>query len=158
MVGLIAASVVVFHRALKIPYVDSFYFVITTISTVGYGDYNLQCAPSWLKLYGCVVMICGVALVAMFVGLITDLVLQMRLRDVISRGSSRSKGHVIIAGLGNIGIRLVQQLLDHGERVVAVERDEDEFVQAARELAPVVLGNARMKETLRKAGAAARRP
>jgi voltage-gated potassium channel Kch len=49
----------------------------------------------------------------------------------------------------------VQSLLRHGERVVAIERyEDDEFVQTARELVPVVVGNAKMEETLRKAGAA----
>ncbi len=155
LVGLIAASIVIFHIALGMTYIDALYFVIATVTTVGYGDYNLQNASPWVKLYGCVLMTCGVAIVAMVVSLITDLILQMRLRDVITRGCSRAKGHIIVAGLDNIGIRLVQGLLRHGERVVAIERyEDDEFVQTARELVPVVLGNAKMEETLRKAGAA----
>ena len=40
----------------------------------------------------------------------------------MTRGSARSKGHVIVAGLGNIGFRLVQSLRRHGEAVVAIER------------------------------------
>jgi Trk K+ transport system NAD-binding subunit len=60
-----------------------------------------------------------------------------------------------VAGLGSIGFRLARDLARSGETVVAIERQEDgEFVQAARELAPVVLGNAKTEETLRKAGVA----
>jgi Trk K+ transport system NAD-binding subunit len=155
LLGLIVASVVIFHVALGMSFVDALYFVVATVTTVGYGDINLQNASPGMKLYGCVLMTCGVAIVAMVVSLVTDLILQIRLRDVISRGASRSKGHIIVAGLDNIGIRLVQGLVRHGERVVAIERYEDEeFVQTARELVPVVLGNAKMEETLRKAGAA----
>ena len=117
--GLIAASVVIFHVALGLSFIDALYFVVTTVTTVGYGDFNFQNASPWMKLYGCLLMTCGVAMVAMFVSLITDMILQMRLRDVISRGAARSKGHIIVAGLDNIGIRLVQGLLWHGERVVA---------------------------------------
>ena len=60
-----------------------------------------------------------------------------------------------MAGLGNVGFRLVQSLVEHGESVVAIERRHDgDFVQAAREWVPVVLGNAATEETLNKAGAA----
>ena len=37
--GLVMVSgVVVYHFALGLPWVDSFYFVVTTMTTVGYGD------------------------------------------------------------------------------------------------------------------------
>jgi len=158
MAALVVASVVVFHLAVEIPLIDAIYFVMSTITTVGYGDYNLQHASPAMKLFGCVLMLCGVAMLAMIVSLVTDLVLQTRLRDVIARGSARAKGHIIVAGLGNIGFRLLQSLLDGGEQVVAIERREDcEFVQTAREMAPVVLGNVKTEETLRKAGAAGAR-
>ena len=155
MAVLIVASVFIFHTAVDMPLIDALYFVVSTITTVGYGDYNLHDAPPWMKLYGCVLMVCGVAILAVIVSLITDLILQTRLRDVIARGSARFQGHIIVAGLGNIGFRLVQSLLQNGEQVVAIEHREDgEFVQTARDLAPVVLGNAKTEETLRKAGAA----
>ncbi|MGA2253703.1 MAG: NAD-binding protein [Thermoguttaceae bacterium] len=155
MTVLIVVSVFVCRLALDISFVDATYFVISTITTVGYGDYSFHDASPGMKLYGCVLMLCGVAILAVIVSLVTDLILQTRLRDVIARGSARFKGHIIVAGLGNIGFRLVQSLLQNGEQVVAIEHRKDgEFVQTARELVPVVLGNAKMEETLRKAGAA----
>ena len=94
-------------------------------------------------------------MLAIVISLVTDLVLRTRLRDVIARGAARAKGHIIIAGLGNIGFRLLQGLHGSGEQVVAIEQREDgEFVPTAREMAPVVLGNVKVEETLRKAGAA----
>jgi len=155
MAALVVVSVAVFRVAVGISWVDAVYFVLSTVTTVGYGDYNLHDASPWMKLYGCLLMVCGVAMLAVIVSLATDLVLQTRLRDVIARGSARAKGHIIVAGLGNIGFRLVQSLLRSGEQVVAIERREDcEFVQTAREMVPVVVGNVKTEETLRKAGAA----
>jgi Trk K+ transport system NAD-binding subunit len=153
MAVLIVTSVVILRLALRIRLVDATYFVISTVTTVGYGDFNLHDAPDWVKFYGCGLMFCGAAMLALIVGLVTDFILRTRFHDVIARGSARSKGHVVVAGLGNIGLRLVQGLLQDGEQVVAVESsEEDESLQTARGLAPVVLGNPKMEDTLRRAG------
>jgi Trk K+ transport system NAD-binding subunit len=155
LTAVVALSVVVFRFALDMKPVDAFYFVITTVTTTGYGDYNLLEAPPWLKLYGSFVMLCGAAIIALLFSIVTDLVLRTRFRDVIARGCARYEGHIIVAGLGNIGFRLVRELAHSGETVVAIEcREDAEYLQAARELGPVVLGNAKMEETLRRAGAA----
>jgi Trk K+ transport system NAD-binding subunit len=122
---------------------------------VGYGDISLKDAPLAMKLYGSFLMLCGAAILAALFSILTDFILQTRLRDVMAADRARSTGHVIVAGLGKIGFRLVRDLVRNGQRVVAIERREEaEFVQSARELAPVVLGNAKAEETLLKAGAA----
>jgi Trk K+ transport system NAD-binding subunit len=100
-------------------------------------------------------MLCGAAFAAMLFSMITDLILRARLRDLFLRRTSRHRGHVIVAGLGRIGFRLVRDLIRNGEEVVAIEhRENGEFVQPAREIASVILGNAKTEETLRKAGLA----
>ena len=155
LLTLVVMSVVVFRVALGIPLVDALYFVVTTVTTVGYGDYNLLGAPAWLKLFGSLVMISGVALLAALVSIITDLVLSMRLGDVLGHGRAQLQEHVIVAGLGDIGFRLVRDLVQSGEEVVAIAGSADgRYVDAARELAFVVIGNAKTEETLRRAGAA----
>ena len=151
---VVLASVVLFHWTMNLPFVDAFYFVITTITTVGYGDFNFMNAPVALKLYGSLLMLCGAALLAMLFSISTDLVVSMRFRDVLTRGCCRLRGHIII-GLGNLGFRVLRELVRNGETVVAVERDvAGKYVDTARSLAPVVLGNGRTEETLQKAGLA----
>ena len=148
-------SVIVFQSALGLSSVDSLYFVVTTITTTGYGDFSLRDASTAMKLYGAFLMLCGAAIVATVFSIFTDLLLRTRLRDVLIHGCARYRGHTIVAGLGSIGIRLVRELVQRGEAVVAIEQRADgEFVDAARPLAPVVLGHARAVETLRKAGLA----
>jgi Trk K+ transport system NAD-binding subunit len=156
MIGLslvVVISVGVFRAALGLPLVDALYFVVTTITTVGYGDIHLMNAPAALKLYGVFVMLSGGAILAVTVGITTDFILRTRLRDVMAHGAAHYRGHVIVAGLGNIGFRLVRDLVQAGESVVAIEhRTDAPQLQAARELASVVLGDAKNEETLRKAG------
>ncbi len=150
---VVLLSIVLFHFALGLPWVDAVYFVCTTITTVGYGDINLQQAAPWLKLYGSFLMLCSAGLLATLCSIITNLLLQTRLRDVLSRGCSHQRGHLVIVGLGNVGYRLVGALLASGEKVVAVDGDRDgRYVEAVKRLAPVVHGDARIPSTLELAG------
>jgi len=152
---IILVSVGVFRFVLKMSLVDSAYFVITIVSTTGFGDFNLINAPALVKIYGAFLMLCGAAVLATLYSILSDMALSTRFRDILARGCARYKGHIIVAGLGNIGYRVVKQLVGNGEVVVAIEREEGaKFVETAKTLAPVVIGNAQTPETLQKAGIA----
>ncbi len=155
LISIMLFSIVLFHLSLGLSWVDSLYFVVTTITTVGYGDFNLMNAPSWLKIYGAFLMLCSAGLLATVYSIVTNLMIEMRLRDLLARGCSEHKGHLIVVGLGSVGLRLVEELVKAGESVVAVEQDRDgRFVPAVKLLAPVVHGNARTAATLDHAGLA----
>ncbi|HTP09383.1 MAG TPA: NAD(P)-binding protein, partial [Anaerolineae bacterium] len=68
--------------------------------------------------------------------------------------ASTYSDHVIVCGLGKLGYRVVLQLLEFGQGVVAIERDADKsFIPLVRERdVPVLIGDARQREMLRKAG------
>lgn len=68
--------------------------------------------------------------------------------------ASTYKDHVVVAGLGRLGFRIVQQLLKFNEDVVAIEIDpKTEFVQRVLDLkVPVILGDATHSTILRDAG------
>lgn len=62
--------------------------------------------------------------------------------------------HVIVVGLGKLGYRVVQQLLEFGQDVVAVELDTNKpFIPPARDLGvPVIIADARRGDALVAAG------
>lgn len=68
--------------------------------------------------------------------------------------ASTYSDHIIVCGLGRVGLRVVTRLLDANYRVVVIEQTwQNEFVQRAITLGvPVVLGDARTIPTLRQAG------
>jgi Trk K+ transport system NAD-binding subunit len=153
LLALVGLSVGVFHFALGLSPIDAYYFVVTTLTTTGYGDINLQTAHPLIKLYGTLVMVSGGALLAVLFSMTTDLLLRTRFADVLAQGASHHQGHVIVAGLGRTGFRVLRQLTRLGESVVAIEqRNEAELLGPARSLAPVILGDARARETLARAG------
>ena len=68
----------------------------------------------------------------------------------------RAHGHVVVCGLGHVGSTVVALLRSHGHRVVAIERDRSvPTIQTARSLGvPVVVGDTRAADTLKRAGIA----
>lgn len=64
------------------------------------------------------------------------------------------RNHVIVCGLGRVGMRTVEELLEAGHAPVAIERNwNSEFVEyVMNRKVPVVLGDAREPLTLRRAG------
>jgi len=68
--------------------------------------------------------------------------------------ASTYRRHVIVCGLGHVGLRVVTHLLEAGYEVVVIERDwNSKFVPRALTLkAPVVLGDAREAQSLHQAG------
>jgi Trk K+ transport system NAD-binding subunit len=158
LMALVAVSVVFFHMALGLSPVDAYYFVITTLTTTGYGDISLQNARPLVKLYGTLVMVSGGALFAVLFSMVTDLLLRTRFGDVLARGVVRQRDHVIVAGLGHSGFRVLRELCRLGESTVAIESCETaDLLGPARTLTSVVVGNAGTAETLRRAGLAGAR-
>jgi voltage-gated potassium channel Kch len=67
-----------------------------------------------------------------------------------------TRDHVVVAGLGKHGLRLVQDFHEAGDRVVVIERDEgkDDLAYCARHGIRVVVGDARRRGVLAIAGVA----
>jgi Trk K+ transport system NAD-binding subunit len=68
--------------------------------------------------------------------------------------ASTYRDHVVIAGIGRLGFRVVQQLIDFGEDVVGIEINRgSEFVQRVLDLkVPVIFGDATRPDVLKQAG------
>ena len=66
--------------------------------------------------------------------------------------AAASRGHVILCGVGNVGFRTIEELVQLGEQVIAVERDPSApFLERARALGVTVyIGDARDEHVLRK--------
>jgi succinate-acetate transporter protein/Trk K+ transport system NAD-binding subunit len=102
------------------------------------------------KVSQVVLTVDGMALIP----LVTAIIVGARLTGKI-RGEPRPRGgHVIVAGLGNVGTRVVGELHDLGYDVACIDRDpEARGVALARRLSlPMVIGEAYLEEKLRAAG------
>jgi Trk K+ transport system NAD-binding subunit len=68
--------------------------------------------------------------------------------------ASTYKDHVIVCGMGRLGFRIVQQLLDSGQEAVGIEiNPEGEFVQRVMDCkVPIIFGDATHPDILKQAG------
>jgi Trk K+ transport system NAD-binding subunit/multidrug transporter EmrE-like cation transporter len=142
---------------------ESLYFTVETFATVGFGDFSFAQQSTEMQVFGIFLIIAGVTLSTVVLALITNALVSRRIEQSLGQGSIHGmKGHVVLVGLGAVGLRVMEGLRAQGRDVVVVEYDEgNRYVQHARSLgAPVVHGDATLGQTLRsvniaKAGAVA---
>jgi Trk K+ transport system NAD-binding subunit len=147
---LIAISAIVFSGFYELSPVDAVYFTVTTVTTTGYGDINLLDASAALKVYGVCVMVLGALTIAVLYALVTDAIVGARLARELGQPPRPKRDHVIVCGLGTVGLRVVERLTAQGVECVAIDRDDERFGDAARRLgAPVIEGDAANAATLR---------
>jgi voltage-gated potassium channel Kch len=151
-IGVVATGY--FHFAEKLRWIDALYFTVTTMATVGFGDISLKDSSTFSKLFGVALMIASVANTAVIFALITDSLLKKRLVLSLGRRHIGQAGHMIVVGLGAVGLRVVEQLRARGETVVIIESQEGgrhlPAIYAKR--LPAIIGDARLERTLRDAG------
>jgi Trk K+ transport system NAD-binding subunit len=162
IVALVAVSTVVIHLGYRRPdghlldTLDSLYFTVETISTVGFGDFTFSSQADWLRVFGIALIILGAASVTTLFALITSTLFSRSIANAFGQQRiTRMHGHVVIVGLGAVGVGVMEGLLDRGRPVVVIERDEhNRHLARARALGvPVLTGDATEPSTLDDANA-----
>ncbi len=152
---VVVLATVLFKFGLRLHWVEALYFTVTTVTTTGYGDINLAEAPAWLQLAGVVVMLLGVLVVALLTAAVVDNLVGARLVRALGPPVGRPQDHIVVCGMGTVGLRVCDQLRAAGVEVVGIERDPSPaMLAAARRLGvPMVSGDASDASTLAAAGA-----
>ena len=95
---LITTTTWYFHYFEHLKWLDSFYFVIVTVTSVGYGDFSLLNANDLSKLVGIVLMLSS----SIFIWLIFSLLLEHLFKRKSERSLGRKKynysKHIILCG------------------------------------------------------------
>jgi Trk K+ transport system NAD-binding subunit len=108
-----------------------------------------------VQVFVSVLRIAGAVLLAAFTAIVTNYLLRARLGGAFEVRRIPEEGHLIVCGLSTLGFRVVEELINSAQRVVAIERDPtNRFITTARRLgAAVVVGDAVVAEVLRQAHA-----
>ena len=128
------------------------YFTVETVATVGYGDFTFATQDAGMKVFAIALIVLGVALVSIAFALFTNILVSRRIERSLGRRQVPGMvDHIIVIGLGAVGIAVVQGLIAEGQRVVVIERDDNNrFLGQARALGvPVVIADATQSQTHR---------
>ncbi|HEX7531065.1 MAG TPA: NAD-binding protein, partial [Pyrinomonadaceae bacterium] len=158
IIALAAAIVfgtVGFHLIERWTLADSLYVTVQTLTTVGYGDIPPHTATG--RAFAVVVMLIGVAGVALFVSTIVQSVVQSELISTfgqrrLSKKMSKLRDHYIICGSGRVGSHLVRDLQSANESFVVIENDQQRAAEFSQRGVNVIVGDATLEESLRNVG------
>jgi Trk K+ transport system NAD-binding subunit len=152
---LVVVASLINHFAYRQPggmgLLTSVYFTVETIATVGFGDFSFATQPDGMKVFGILLIVLGTTLISTIFALLTNALVARRIAQQLGQAKIPGmRGHVVMVGLGAVGMKVLEGLLDRGRSVVVVERDEDNaYVNQVRQRGvPLVLGDATLAQTL----------
>jgi Trk K+ transport system NAD-binding subunit len=158
--ALVSVSVVILRLWYRTPHgghmntLTALYFTVETISTVGFGDFSFSGQSAGIEVFGIVLIAAGATLLTSVFALITNVLVSWRIEQSLGRQQLVGMdGHVVVVGLGSVGIRVLEGLQAQGREVVVVERNENNrYLNQARALgAPVLIADATQRQTLESA-------
>ena len=141
------AAALVLDQAL----VDSFYGAVKTLVTVDPNP-DVEDGPKWFKVVISLSMLIALLFAAAFTGGLVERLIGRNLTGLLGRRAVPRSDHVVVVGLGQVGLRLCLLLRECGISVVALDDQPDgENVGHARQLGiPVVIGRGADPSLLRR--------
>lgn len=134
---------------------DALYFTSETIATVGFGDFYFRDQSPWLRAWAIILILMGAILVALTTALLTNALVSRRLAQSLGQQRlTKMRDHMVVVGLGSVGIKVVTDLQAAGYEVAVIDRTENnKYIPQVRAAGiPIVFGDATLPETLSAAG------
>ncbi|PHV66158.1 NAD-binding protein [Williamsia muralis] len=138
--------------ALHLPPLHAFNEAVRVVTTVGPATDTHGSSP--YALFASVAMLVTVIFTAMFTAGVVDRILGRRLVGLIGRRVLPRSGHVVVVGLGQVGLRLCLELQALRVPVVGIERDpEAKNLRLVRSLnIPTIVGHGGDRGILKRVG------
>ena len=151
VLGVLVAETLVTMIAEGLSFVDAFYSVAKVTVTVGPSP-AADHGEDWFKLFSAVAMLLTLGFAAVLTAGLVNRLLNPRLTGIVGPSAVPRHDHVVVVGLGQVGLRLCMLLRDLGVPVVAVEQNSDaKNVPRAKDLSlPVVIGSGASQLGLRR--------
>lgn len=135
---------------------DAIYQTMVTVTTVGYEDAARPLGVRWFTIF---MLGFGTMSIAVFISLLTGVVIDSRLREIIGRRKMESRvrslsDHVILCGFGRFGRIVAAELERRNVPYVVLEIDPVKATSAREHGLLVIEADATEEETLAEAGLA----
>jgi voltage-gated potassium channel len=153
LLALIAIGVAGFHFLEGWRWFDGFYMVLTTITTIGYGEIHPLSHAG--RIFNTFIIVAGVGLVLLFFGAATQALLEFELQSVFGRRRmdreiSRLSDHYIICGAGRVGRSVARELARKPLPFVIVDSDQAKLARYSAKGWLTLVGDATQEQVLRE--------
>jgi Trk K+ transport system NAD-binding subunit len=122
---LFTLGTVHFHRSFGSDWLTAAYFVLTTMTTTGFGDILPNHDKPWDVAAAMVLMLSGTALVGIFVAYAASLLIRAQWVRMQGLRPIHRRGHIVVCGAGSIGTGVIDLLLDFDMPLVVIEQKPD---------------------------------
>jgi Trk K+ transport system NAD-binding subunit len=155
--ALLVVSTVVLHFGYRttgsgqLGFLNAVYFTVETVATVGFGDFSFSHQPAWMEVFGIALILAGTTFVTVLFALLTNALVSRRIERSLGHAQIPGMaGHVVVIGLGSVGMGVIEGVLGGGRELVVVERfDTNRYLNQVRQHGvPLVIGDATLGQTL----------
>ncbi len=152
--SLVILGIFGFHFIEGESLLDSLYWTVATITTVGYGDIPVDTDLG--RILAIFLMIFGVSTILYVLTLVGKNIIGGKIWDFFTMSEKEDevekiKNHYIICGYGDIGKAVARELHSYGNDIVIIDQDETVLREEAADY-PYIVGDATGEEALQKAG------
>ena len=153
LLALMLVGIAGFHYLEHWTWFEGFYMVLTTITTIGYGELH-PLSPAG-RVFNAFIIITGVALVLLLTGGAAQALLEFELQTVFGRRRmereiSRLSGHYIICGAGRVGRSVARELARKPIPFVMIDTDEHKLKRYSENGWLMLQGDATQESVLRQ--------
>jgi voltage-gated potassium channel len=159
--ALIAIFVVIsigafgFHLIEGFSVLDSIYLATETVTTVGYGDLSPKSTTG--RVFAIFFMLVGAGTVLYALTSLVQTLFQAELIEMLDsrrkiKEMEKLQNHYIVCGAGRVGKRIIRSLQKQNIPFVVIEREERKGAPVADYCDYVIIGDATLEETLKRAG------
>lgn len=139
-----------FRAAFGLDWLTAAYFVLSTMTTTGYGDITPDRKDVVDVVMAMVLMLSGVVFTGIFIAIAASMLTRAQWVRAQGLRRIRRRGHIVVCGAGSIGSGVIELLLGFGKPLVVVEATPDAaMVERARDLGfDLLTGDASRDDTL----------
>jgi voltage-gated potassium channel len=131
---------------------DSFFFTLITVTTVGYGNIVPHTTPGKVLAIGIILTGVGSAMVALQG--IFEVLVGRRIKEELNlpQKETKKKDHLIVCGYSMVGKAIIRSLRERGLDFIVIEQDKGKVGRMVEAGVPVIEGDARDEKVLERAG------
>jgi voltage-gated potassium channel Kch len=150
VVGVFLFGTWYFRHTLGIDWLTAIYFVVTTMTTTGYGDLHPDHDNPWSVAVATLLMLSGIGFSGIFIAFGASLLTRRQWVSMQGLRHVRRRGHIVVCGAGSIGSGVIELLLGLEKPLVVVEANPDPAIveQARNRRFDLLTGDASRDSTL----------